>query len=80
MYQTMREIYLGSTRGERGSDHHYILVTDEEGKHLVRKVTVFAESCASDRVKEIPEAEYEAHAINGKSLADLVRRALHPSI
>ncbi|MEK7953451.1 hypothetical protein [Luteolibacter soli] len=72
----MREIYLGSIRGERGSDHHYILVTDEGEKCRVRKVTVFAESCASDRVKEIPEAEYASHSINGKNLADLVRRAL----
>jgi hypothetical protein len=80
MYQTMREIYLGSTRGERGSDHHYILVMDEDGKHLVRKVTVFAQACAADRVREIPEAEYVAHAINGKSLADLVRRALRQPI
>jgi hypothetical protein len=76
MYQTMREIYLGSTCGDRGCDHHYILVTDGDGECLVRKVTVFAQSCAADRVKEIPAAEYGAHSINGKSLADLVRRAL----
>ena len=80
MYQTMREIYLGSTRGERGSDHHYILVAEEDGKCHVRKVTVFAQSCASDSVKEIPAAEYEAHSINGKNLADVVRRALRQSI
>ena len=80
MYQTMREIYLGSISGDRGCDHHYILVTDGEGECLVRKVTVFAQSCASDRVKEIPEAEYGAHSINGKSLAELVRRALRAPI
>jgi hypothetical protein len=80
MYQTMREIYLGSTRGEHGSDHHYVLVAEEDGKCRVRKVTVFAQSCASDSVTEIPAAEYEAHSINGKNLADLVRRALRQSI
>ena len=80
MYQTMREIYLGSTRGERGSDHHYILVAEDDGQCRVRKMTVFAQSCASDIVKEIPASDYASHSINGKNLADLVRRAMRQTI